>query len=69
MRRMTYNQESFARRIRISIATRGIDQKTAAKELGVSPSLISRICDGGNEPRASLYVRIENWLAKHEAAK
>lgn len=67
MRRM-FNQAKFAKRIRVAIAARGIDQKTAAREIGTTDSAISRICNGGVEPRASLYLLIENWLAKQESA-
>lgn len=63
--RTMFDRRKFAERIRVAIARIGTDQKTAAREAGVTESTMSRAAASGSASVES-YLRIEHWLARHE---
>lgn len=56
-----FNADDFSKKVRIRIAERGIDMRTAATEIGCSHATVSRIC-GGKSPDVENYLRIGRWL-------
>ena len=65
--RAMFDQKQFAERLRVTIARLGIDQKAAAKQIGVAESTVSRVSRGiGSAPNLENYLRLERWITKHE---
>lgn len=57
-----FDQENFARRIRVRIAERNISQAECAAETGISKATISRICSSKKSPDVENYLRLKKWL-------
>ena len=60
-----WNAERFARQLRVRIAEKGITRKTAASQIGVSASTVTRVCNG-KAPDMESYLRIKQWLAQSQ---
>lgn len=61
-----FDAETFARRIRVALAALNVEQQAAAREMGVDPATLSRICQCRNLPSIETHVRITKWLEKVE---
>ncbi len=58
-----FNPSQFSAKVRMRIAERNIDMRTAAKEIGCSHATVSRVSNG-KSPDVENYLRIEKWLGK-----
>ncbi len=63
-----FDIEIFARRLRVAIAAQNIDQADAAKQIGIAPSMVSRICAVKGSPSIETHARITAWLERVERA-
>lgn len=63
-----FNADDFSRALRVAIAARHIDMRTAAKEIHCSHSTVSRVCNG-KAPDVENYLRISKWLKAEEEAR
>lgn len=67
MRRL-HDPKLFAKRVRIAMATSGLQQKQVAKKLELSPSTICRVLKfKGTDVEA--YLRISQWLKDEELSE
>ena len=60
-----HNPKTFAKRIRIAMATSGLQQKQVAKKLELSSSTICRVLKFKG-PDVEAYLRISQWLKDEE---
>lgn len=56
-----FDAAAFAKRMRVAIAERDIDMRTAAKEIPCSHATVSRVCNG-KSPDVENYLRMSRWL-------
>jgi transcriptional regulator with XRE-family HTH domain len=63
-----FDPVAFGRSIRILLAELNIQQREAARMMGVDKCVLNRICKHGNPPSVENYLRIVGWMNKQSAA-
>ena len=63
-----HNPKAFAKRIRIAMATSGLNQKEVARALDLSISTVCRVLKFKG-PDVEGYLRLSQWLTREEHAE
>jgi hypothetical protein len=61
-RRNVFDPVAFGRNIRVLLAELNIQQRDAARQMGVDKCVLNRICKHGNPPSVENYLRIVAWM-------
>lgn len=65
-RENVFDPIAFGRSIRILLAELNIQQREAARMIGVDKCVLNRICKHGNPPSVENYLRIIGWMNKQQ---
>jgi transcriptional regulator with XRE-family HTH domain len=61
-REPVFDPVAFGRSIRVLLAELNIQQREAARMMGVDKCVLNRICKHGNPPSVENYLRITAWM-------